>query len=185
MPAAALPCATGQQIRPPIDTPQQHHDHAPCANSSSIVWFFHHRSSMAHLHHRFDAHEKQSASSIKPAATIQQPGSSVRHTPAAVTTHHHACSHDAEPITAVRPTHLPPSAFRPSRLSHLPSKWTTAHSTQPAASLRPEHDPAVRPKPTIKIHDADHSSPWHAMEHSRHQSSEAVRGQELREKLRL
>ncbi|KAL5986451.1 hypothetical protein ACLOJK_014784 [Asimina triloba] len=56
MPVAALPRATGQQIRPPIDTPQQHHDHAHEKQSAS----------------RFDAHEKQSASSIKPAATIHE-----------------------------------------------------------------------------------------------------------------
>ncbi|KAL5986452.1 hypothetical protein ACLOJK_014785 [Asimina triloba] len=130
-PAAALPRATGQQIRPPIDTPQQQHDHAPCANRSSIVRFFHHRSSMAHLHHRFDAHEKQSASSIKPAATIHEHIINV-HGGHAVQQHAHEPITMPSAISSMRPDH---SQQRPHMMAHRSAMPSFHHDPQPATDV--------------------------------------------------
>ncbi|KAL5973755.1 hypothetical protein ACLOJK_030411 [Asimina triloba] len=99
---------------------------------------------MAHLHHRFDAHEKQSASSIKPAATIQQPGSSVRHTPAAPRcsrTHH---SRSPNPFATIS---LPPKPSVPSSIQvddrplHAASSFAKARARSNRPSKTHHQDP--------------------------------------------
>ncbi|KAL6009764.1 hypothetical protein ACLOJK_000193 [Asimina triloba] len=105
-----------------------------CPLSPSTPKQLQQRSHEASVHH---AHEKQSASSIKPVATIQRPGSSVRHAPAAVTTHHHACSHCDRSSSKSWKTPAAPSAIS------LPPKPSVPSSIQ--VDDHPPHVASVQP----------------------------------------
>ncbi|KAL5979789.1 hypothetical protein ACLOJK_041436 [Asimina triloba] len=86
---------------------------------------------MAHLHHRFDAHEKQSASSIKPAATIHDHIINV-HGGHAVQQHAHESITTPLAISSMRPDH---SQQRPHMMAHRSAMPSFHHDPQPATDV--------------------------------------------------